>query len=100
MMPTILQTESSFFMIDANALEDVLMMTGDNTKTSVISYMHNAKQAEKDCKQEGQYTLSRMLAAAGKMVQLANKEFNHLKNYASPDSYENHASAFARAKRN
>ena len=40
------------------------------------------------------------LAAAGKMVQLANEEFKRCKNYAPPDSHENHASAFARAKRN
>jgi hypothetical protein len=36
-----------------------------------------------------------MLAAAGKMVQLANEEFNHWKKYAPPEYHENHASAFA-----
>jgi hypothetical protein len=38
MMPTILQTKSSSFTIDANALEDAPMITDDNTKISVISY--------------------------------------------------------------
>jgi hypothetical protein len=41
-----------------------------------------------------------MLATAGKMAQLANKEFNGLKSYPSPDSHENHVSAFGRAKCN
>jgi hypothetical protein len=41
-----------------------------------------------------------MLATAGKMAQLANEEFNGLKSYPSPDSHENHVSAFGRAKCN
>ncbi len=41
-----------------------------------------------------------MLAAAGNMVQLANEEFNHCKKYAPLEYHKNHASAFARAKRN
>jgi hypothetical protein len=41
-----------------------------------------------------------MLAAAGKMVQLANKEYHRWKNYTPPEFGKNYASAFARAKCN
>jgi hypothetical protein len=41
-----------------------------------------------------------MLAAAGKMVQFANEEYNQCKNYVPLEFNENHASGFAQAKHN
>jgi hypothetical protein len=57
--------------------------------------------AEKECKKVGGHAWSRMLAAAGRMVQHANEEFWRLKNHeqVEPGRVTNE-SAFARAKQN
>ena len=59
-----------------------------------------AKQAEKECKKVDGHAWSRMLAAAGRMVQYANEEFRHWKNHELIEPGETNESAFARAKQN
>lgn len=60
----------------------------------------NAKQAEQDCKKVGGYAWSRMLAAAGRMVQYANEEFQQWKNHELIAPGETNEAAFERAKQN
>jgi hypothetical protein len=56
--------------------------------------------AEKECKKVGGHAWSRMLAAAGQMVQYANEEFRRLKNHEQVEPGVSNESAFARAKQN
>jgi hypothetical protein len=56
--------------------------------------------AEKECKKVGGHAWSRMLAAAGRMVQYANKEFRRLKSHEQVEPGVTNKSAFAQAKQN
>jgi hypothetical protein len=64
-----------------------------------VLYFH-AKTAEKECKKVGGHAWSRMLAAAGWMVQYANEEFRRCKNHEQVEPGVTNESAFARAKQN
>jgi hypothetical protein len=65
----------------------------------IVLYFH-AKTAEKECKKVGGHAWSRMLAAAGWMVQYANEEFRRCKNHEQVEPGVTNESAFARAKQN
>jgi hypothetical protein len=54
-----------------------------------------AKQADKACKKVGGHAWSRMLAAAGRMVQYANKEYQCWKNHKLIEPGKTNESAFA-----
>jgi hypothetical protein len=64
-----------------------------------VLYSH-AKTAEKECKKVGGHAWSRMLAAAGWMVQYANEEFRRLKNHEQVEPGVSNEYAFVRAKQN
>jgi hypothetical protein len=59
-----------------------------------VLYSHT-KMAEKECKKVSRHAWSRMLAAAGRMVQYANEEFQRLKNHEQVEPGVTNESAFA-----
>jgi hypothetical protein len=68
---------------------------------SICTQMYkNAKQAEASCKTGGPFSWSRMLAAAGLAVQLANREYREALSGLFNPNHPNRESAIARAKAN
>jgi hypothetical protein len=81
----------------ANEQADVPTVTDDSTKISAMSCIPAQRRLKRNARK---LAGTRMLAAAGRMVQYANEEFRRLKNHEQVEPGATNESAFARPKQN